>query len=331
MKESLVSKSLKRFKSNMSSYISVGVLCALFLVLVSMFSFVHVGIFVFAFAILALPFLFASHISCYLLEIDESINLRAFSRYFISFFRPQFRGSFRGIISFLKTLAIYAGILFIASFITYSIFSNKYGDVFVKTFNEAVKLYYASESYEELMNVLHENDDLLLTFAYYTAAIPIPFAVIGFIYFSSFSSISVYYRANINHGAPSLIRIALANAYSSHGHQMRKDWLKLNWPILALPIIGTGIAVLIYFLAVKNAYLLTPTLMLGALIPLVFFLPFYFPNMEVLYHHYENAFKEGNRSAVETILRRIQESIELTEEEKRNLEESFKNDNEEKE
>ena len=57
----------------------------------------------------------------------------------------------------------------------------------------------------------------------------------------------------------------------------------------------------------------------------------YFPNMEVLYHRYENVFKEGNKMAIESILERIQTSIDLSEEEKRNLENSFKNDNEEKE
>ena len=53
--------------------------------------------------------------------------------------------------------------------------------------------------------------------------------------------------------------------------------------------------------------------------------------MEVLYNRYENVFKEGNKMAIESILERIQTSIDLSEEEKRNLENSFKNDNEEKE
>ena len=61
----------------------------------------------------------------------------------------------------------------------------------------------------------------------------------------------------------------------------------------------------------------------------MFFLPFYFSNMEVLYHRYEPYFKDGNKAAVEMILRRIQNSIELSEEEKEELEKSFNNDGEE--
>ena len=76
---------------------------------------------------------------------------------------------------------------------------------------------------------------------------------------------------------------------------------------------------------------MSPAFVIGAFILLIFFLPFYFPNMEVLYHRYEDEFKEGNRKAVEIILTRIQSSIELSEEERRKLEESFKNNDEEKE
>ena len=51
--------------------------------------------------------------------------------------------------------------------------------------------------------------------------------------------------------------------------------------------------------------------------------------MEVLYHRYEPYFKDGNKAAVEMILRRIQNSIELSEEEREELEKSFNNDGEE--
>ena len=51
--------------------------------------------------------------------------------------------------------------------------------------------------------------------------------------------------------------------------------------------------------------------------------------MEVLYHRYEPYFREGNKAAVEMILRRIQSSIDLTEEERKELEASFKQDDDE--
>ena len=89
MKESIVATSFKRFKRNSVSYISVGVFCAIFLVFVSLLSFVDEMVFFIAVPVLAFPFLFASHVSCYLLEVGQPINMSAFFRYFVSFFRKK--------------------------------------------------------------------------------------------------------------------------------------------------------------------------------------------------------------------------------------------------
>ena len=331
MKDSLTSKAFERFKGNITSYIAVGVFCALFFVLLAVLSLIDEVAFIIAVPFLALPFLFASHISCYLLEAGEPIKIGSFFRYFISFFRPQFRGSFRGIISFLKVLAVYFTILVISYFSFYFAYRHIYGEAFTNAIGYLNTIYLSGASYEELVELLEENNRFLLTFIYYVSAVPIPFTIAAYMYFISYSSISVYYRANINNGTPSLIRLAIASSYSRYGRSLKKDWLKLNWLIFVLPLVGSGLGALIYFLVIKDVTYLAPALTIGAFIPYLFFLPFYFPNMEVLYHRYENVFKEGNKMAIESLLERIQSSVELSEEEKRNLEESFRNNNDEKE
>lgn len=331
MKESLMSSSFKRFKGNAVSYVSVGVLCALFLTLVSMFSFIDEIAFLLVIPILALPFLFASHISCYLLEADQPINIGGFFRYFISFFRPQFRGSFRGIISFLKSLAVYGIGLVISLLTMFLIFQNHYGSTFLESIEDLMKQYMNGVSYEELLNILRANNNLLLTFFSFVMSLPLPFAIVAFIYFISFSSISLYYRVNVVSGVPSLLRIGIATAYNQAKREMRKDWFKLNWPLLLLSLLGSISAGLICTFVFKAYLFLSPAFTLGAFILLIFFLPLYFSNMEVLYKHYENVFKDSNTKAIEIILSRIQNSIGLSEEEKRRLEESFKEDKEEKE
>ena len=331
MNESLTSKALNRFKSNASSYISVGVLCALFFVLLATLSLVDVSIFIISVPLLALPFLFASHISCYLLSIGEQIKLGSFFHYFGSFFRPQFRGSFRGIVAFLKSLAVYFTFMLIAYLILFFVYRHSYGDLFLTSFQELTAQYLDGLSYEELLIVLQSNDGMMLTFITYVSSIPFPFAIAAFMYFISFMSISLYYRANINNGTPSLMRLAIANSYARYRRSMRKDWFKLNWLIIVLPIVGSALGALVFFLVIKDPLYFAPALTIGAFIPYLFFLPFYFPNMEVLYNRYENVFKEGNKMAIESILERIQSSLELNEEEKRHLEDSFKNDNDEKE
>ena len=331
MNESIVASAFKRFKNNASSYIAVGVLCGLFLVLVSLLSFIDVAIFMIGVAVLALPFLFASYVSCYFLEANQQITIGAFFRYYFGFFSPQFRSSFRGIISFLKSLAVYFGALVVLYLVLFLVFRNYYGESFLETLTYLVAQYSGGASYEELFNVLYDKDGMLLTFMTYVSGFPIPLALAFFLYSISFNSLSVYYRLNVSGASPAMLRLGVANTYANHRHKMRKDWFKLNWLILVLPVLGAGLGALVYFLLVNSILFLVPCLVIGAMFSLIFFLPFYFPNMEVLYHRYENAFKEGNKIAVETVLSRIQTSIELSEEEKRSLEASFKDDEEKKE
>ena len=276
MKESLVSLSLKRFKKDAGSYLAVGFLCGLFLVMVALLSFVDELFFIVSIPLLALPFLFASHISCYLLEANQPITIGAFCRYYISFFRPQFRSSFRGIVSFFKSLAVYFGILMVSYLVLYYVFKEHYGASFVNAADSLINKYLSGMSYDELVNSLKDNDGIMLTFISYVSAIPIPFSITAFIYFVSFYSLSIYYRANINGGTPSLIRLAVANTFSRYRRVIRKDWFKLNYLLVVLPFAGTIIVCLIYFFIIKDINFLAPLLTIGAFVPLIFFLPFYF-------------------------------------------------------
>ena len=331
MNESLTSKALSRFKSNVTSYVSVGVLCALFFVLLATLSLIDEAVFIITVPFLGLPFLFACHISCYLLSIGEQIRLGSFFHYFGSFFRPQFRGSFRGIVAFLKSLAVYFTVMLVTYLILFFVYRHNYGEFFLTSLQELSNQYLDGLAYEELLILLQSDGGMLLTFITYVSVIPLPFAISAFMYFISFMSISLYYRANINNGTPSLMRLAIANSYARYRRSMRKDWFRLNWLIIVLPLVGSALGALIFFLLIKDPLYFAPALTIGAFVPYLFFLPFYFPNMEVLYNRYENVFKEGNKMAIESILERIQTSLELSEEERRRLEDSFKNDNDEKE
>ena len=331
MNESLTSQALKRFQRNSVSYVLVGVLCALFFVLLSALSLIDVFAFVIAIPFFALPFLFASHISCYLMEVGEPIKIGSFFRYYFSFFRPQFRGSFRAIVSFLISLLVYFGLAVISYIVMFAVFKAHYGQTFIDATNNLLEQYLTGITYEELLNLLKENDGILLTFMSFVSALPLPASILTFVFLISYNSISLYYRANITSGAPSLLRLGIANAYRANRKVMLKDWLKLNWGLILLPIIGCACAGAICVFGTKTYTFLPAFVTVGAFALLVFFLPFYFPNMEVLYHRYEESFKEGNKKAIEIFLERIQNSIELSEEERKKLEESFNDDNEKKE
>ena len=334
MKHSLRSTSLNKFKTNSASYLSVGIMCGLFLIIAAVFAFLSPTLLIIAIPLIALPFLFASHVACYYLNINQQINPGAFARYFVGFFRPQFRGSFRGLVSFLKSLVFYFATAFLAGIILYLVFKATYGEIFTNSCNSLVYLYVASPyaTYEDIINLLNENDGMLLTFIIYISAIAIPLAMLAFIYYVSFSSLSIYYRANVMVASAPLLKMSVNSTYSLHRNSMRKDWFSLNWPMLALSFLGMVGFAMIDILLVRRIDLLPAFVIVGGVVLLMFYLPFYFANMETIYKKYEKYFKEGNQRAIEAILQRIQSSIELSEEEKKHLEESLrgpKNDDEE--
>ena len=326
MKDSLRTNSFAKFKANPTSYIAVGLMCGLFLLLVGVLAFISPSLLVIAVPLLALPFLFASHVACYYLQINQQISLSAYARYFMGFFRSQFRGSFRGLISFLKSLGFYFATIIVAGITFYLIFKWQYGDTFVNSFNTLAFQYMnnAEFTYEELVALLEDNNNMLLTFIVYISAVAIPLSMLAFIYYISFSSLSIYYRANVAFGAAALLKMSVGNTFARHRAEMRKDWFSLNWPMLVLSFAGMiGFGLLDYFL-IKRIDLLPTFVIVGGVALLMFYLPFYFANMETIYKKYETHFKEGNQEAIETILRRIQSSIDLSEEEKKNLEASLR-------
>ena len=330
MKESLRVASFARFKQNVTSYIAVGIMCGLFLILAATLSFVDVGLFVLMIPLIILPILFASHIACYYLEAKQPITVSALFRYYTGFYRPQFRSSFKGIKAFLLSLAFYFGGMILCYVICYSIFQHTYGATFTESFSGLAKMYMTEEmSYEDLILALEENDGLLLTFFTYVSSLPLPPAIVWFIYSISSASISIYYRSNIVVDSGSLIRLAINNTFLKIKKQYNKDWFSLNWPLLVLSLVGSLVGAILSILVFKNVTYLGAFICLGGVILILFFLPFYFSNMEVLYHRYEPYFREGNKAAVEMILRRIQSSIDLTEEERKELEASFKQDDDE--
>ena len=327
MKESLRVASFERFKTNISSYIAVGIMCGLFLILAATLSFVDVGLFVLMIPIIVLPILFASHIACYYLEAQQPITMGALFRYYAGFYQPQFRSSFRGIRAFLISLAFYFGGMILSYIIFYAIYQSVYGLTFSDAFSNLVKAYMSEDmSYEDLINILNENDGLLLTFFTYVSSLPLPLAILWFIYSISSSSISIYYRSNIRAVSNSLIRLALNNTFLKIKKAYLKDWFSLNWPILALSFVGAIVGACVSILLIKDVTYLGAFICLGSVLFIVFFLPFYFSNMEVIYHRYEAYFKEGNKAAIEMIIARIQSNIELSEDERKELEDSFKSD-----
>ena len=332
MKNSLYSKSFSRFKKYSGSYIAIGAFCGLFFILAATLSFVDISFSILSIPLVVFPFMFASHVACYYLEANQPVTMSAIARYYFGYFNPQFRSSFRGIKSFLTSLAVYFGTMIVTYIVFYAIFKNVYGETFTTAFSNIVSVYSSNDAtYEDLLREMNAYDGLLLTFFIYISTIPIPIAVLWFIYSTSFNSLSIYYRLNVRGGTPSLIRLAINETYARCRNKMRTDWFKLNWPTLVLSLLGSIAGALICYFLIKDISFFPAVVALGSVALLLFFLPIYFSNMEVIYSRYINDFKNGNKMAVQAVLARIQSSIDLSEEERKQLEDSFNEESKEEE
>ena len=326
MMQGLWNDSLSRLKKNASSYIAVGVMCGLFLILVALLALIEELLLIVAVPILMLPIIFSGHIACYYIKLNQPITVSAVFRYFGGFFRPQFRGSFKAIRAFLTSLLFYLGGFMLFYLLLYFVYKYTYGSLFTDSLTSLIKQYSSSNiTYEDLINTLQENDGLLLTFIMYASVLPLPIAILRFIYVISFSSISIYYRNNCVGAAPSLISLSVNNTFAFKRKKMRRDWFILNWPLLVLSLLGSVAGGLIAVFVIKDINYLSVLVNLGSVALLFIFLPIYFSNLITLYERYEQSFKEGNKRAIEMILARIESSLDLNEDEKRGLEESFKN------
>ena len=212
MKTSLNQLSLERFKKNAGSYIAIGLMCGLFLILIAMLSLVNESLVLLVMPLVGMPVIFACHIACYYMKANQPITLSSVARYYLGFFRPQFRSSFRGIKSFLLALAFYAGASVISYLVFYAIYRHNYGEIFTNSLSALIKNYASNDfTYEQLIESLSENDNLLLTFILYVYSMPLPVGIIYFICSTSYSSLSIYFRNNVITAAPSLMRLAINN------------------------------------------------------------------------------------------------------------------------
>ena len=71
MRQSLWNDSLSRFKQNVFSYIAVGVLCGLFLILAALLSLIDELLLLIAVPLIMLPMIFACYIACYYFKAGQ--------------------------------------------------------------------------------------------------------------------------------------------------------------------------------------------------------------------------------------------------------------------
>lgn len=270
--------------------------------------------------LLFLPIYFSGFFNHYSLRFDDVISFKNSIKYVGFFFRSSFRSSFKGIVSFAKSFLI-GSILFTLSVSIASYFLTAFNPEFIQIVNELNELMATMETIDidAVNDILNSHGGLFGNLIIFTLLPAIGVGFILFMYFISYSALSVYMRLNINTNNPSLYSYLLKETNKISNRKLLKDFLSLNWPMFLLGALGfTGGCFLAYYLNRFDIFQVGIIGMIGGLLAMSFFLPFFFNNMEAIYEtHNENvkkAFDQINRNMLEQLQNSLRISKEQQEE-----------------
>ena len=279
------------------------------------------------FPLVILPIVFSGILQHIYLRQQGQLTIRGSLVSFGLYYTPIFRGTFRYLFSLLKSVIVFIIFEMTISFILSTIYQLNSPE-FVDMINNLYDTIYSETlSLEKVNEILMANDALLFK---YLAIVIIPSyfcAVLFLIYNVSRNSITSYFLADNRKGTPQLARYVYMDVLRNKRFSLFKDYWSLNWPLYVVLILGfSGGAVLGYFWKQDLIYMIVCGNVLGAALTMFVF-PFYFANQEALYEKYKVYFDTGLKNVTNYMLQNIQRNIDLSNEEKERLEQTFLDDN----
>ncbi len=275
------------------------------------------------FPLIILPIIFASTLQHVLFKSKGRLTVGSSIRAFGFYFTPTFRGSFRFFISFLKGFIVFLSLEMIVSFIASSILQVTSG-AFLDSLNALYEYIYSEEAtLGGLNSIIMSNDGVL--FKYFCISVFPAFYIAStfFIYNLSRNSIMIYYQMQYRHLNSRFSRFVYAETLRKKRFSMLGDYLLLNWPLYALLLAGFAGGTILGYYWQHDFFTMLACGILAAGVLVTFFLPFYFGNQEALYDKYASTFEESTQNVTRYMLASIQRNIELSNEEKQQLEKNL--------
>lgn len=335
MANQLRKAAIAKYKQDKFTSWIVGIFTSIFISAIIFLGVAVSGLSIITVPLVILPFFFAMIMNHIGLRYNNQITLKSHLNFTFGYFRFPFRGSFRVFITFIKSVIVYASIslLFSIGISIYSSFNNVgSGEAIV---DNLINLLYSSETTEEQLIAVFNLDgsfsSLYILFIYF---IPLVLAILYFIYRIFYESISIYIRVACAKANPSFLRAIVSECYRNNKKSLKKDFWSLNFPLAILMLIGLIIGFVSCYLFISNNLLfILPFGFACGFLLTIFFMPFFFINLAVIYDKYEESFRNNSVNAIKNILHRIQMNIDLTQEERKEVESSLSemiDDNKEK-
>lgn len=310
----------------------IGIFSATLIALVLSLNYFVPSLWIITMPFIVLPIFFASLVSHLRLRHNEQLTFGKSLKEFTLFYRFPFNSSFSYLGSFLKSMVVFFGFLFLMSssgFYVVSIFRpglNNSLEAVQEVINEGKTI-----TYELIDELLSMNGYALFV---YLCVIIIPsffFFCIALIYFITRNATGVYLRSNIKSNNPQFIKLVQNYVYSRYRMKMFKKYISLNWPLIvyfAIGFISTTVVMLTFSKSVLNIISLSLAIGIAAT---TFYLPFYYCNMEAIYLDSAPFYAQGLEYVTKRILNAMDRNNQNIEEQRRRYEEMLKKEQENQE
>lgn len=279
--------------------------------------------------LIILPCLFAtSVVHLDLSHGDENVTFKKFLNYFLNYYRGPFRSSFRFFYTLLFTLLISIAAEVLFSFVSYGICVaiDKEGiNNAISTIKDLVLSGGALNEELTLKDLLTTNYSIFMLFLNVSSLSTLFISMFYFICSISKNSLSIYAKLlNKNTKMNPLIINSFAFSVVKKNKQFKKDYYSLNWPLYLFLFLGFVGGVLMFCFKSDNTELLALSSTGLAILLMSFYLPFYFPNMEVLFDKYKEEIKKENDNLAKQMIERFNKQFNLSDEEKEMLDKKMK-------
>ena len=273
--------------------------------------------------LLIIPIIFSATIQHVMLHSNAQITVTSSFRTFILYFKRDFFGTYSIIFNFFKSLILFlileTSISMVTSYIMLII--NPQFQTSVESLNQLIYSY--EFTYEQIVAQLEANNYLLFNYVTIVLIPALFIALIFFIYNLSRYSMMVYYKMHLKRTDSRFAKLVYQFALRGRRKEMLRNYLSLQWPLYVLLVLGFGGGSFIGYYFFHDLFKMIGFGLVGGAALGMFFLPFYFSNMQALYDMYAGLYKEVTKSVTHSIIGNLQSDIEFSEQEKERLEETL--------
>ena len=325
MDRSLIRSRNNEFKRNPIGYILLGIFFCLFAVGCVALDFVFDGLGVFAIVLLLFPLLFGVIFQSSGFQFDVPLSMKGVVRGSALYYSTQFFGSFRLLICLLKTLIVETIMDTILLVVLFFVFKNQYGQAFQDSINALFEaIMYETESETAILDAFAMNDNLLDNYRLLSASIASLFGSATFIFSVSFNSLGANFRMLLKTKHAAFAKNAVNQTMKNNRKGLVKDYFYLNWPLLALMIIGLVLGTICSIVIFESYLYILPFGLMGAFIMMIPYFPTYLANMNAIFKKYEMTIIMGINDSIKNTLKKIQSTLDLSEQDKGDIEEALK-------